>query len=81
MLLIILWKAIFNAAKSYNVQIIATTHSYECIQAFNSTFQTLKNDIEDIRLYRIDRKDDKFKASQFTGEMIEVTLENNWEIR
>ena len=30
----VLWKAVFAACKEFDVQLVATTHSYECVQAF-----------------------------------------------
>jgi len=37
-----LWDAIFKFAREFNVQVFATTHSKECIEAFNK-IQNKKN--------------------------------------
>ncbi len=70
-----LWKAIFRAAQEFNVQIMATTHSYECVQAFGS------NDYDDICLYRLDRKGDQHKAFESTADVLRTGLEMNFEVR
>lgn len=40
----IFWKAILTAAQMFDVQIIATTHSYECIEALVSVKTAMCND-------------------------------------
>ncbi|EEV20653.1 hypothetical protein TREVI0001_1824 [Treponema vincentii ATCC 35580] len=42
----IFWKAILTAAKLFDVQIIATTHSYECIEALVSVETAMRNENE-----------------------------------
>ncbi|MBN1764930.1 MAG: AAA family ATPase [Sedimentisphaerales bacterium] len=76
----ILWKAIFSWAKEMNVQVFATTHSYECINAFakcsgDSLFGNKA------KLYRIEREDDNFNAVEFEMDEIQRFLERNWEMR
>lgn len=79
----ILWKAIFEASKEYNVQIFATTHSYECISAFQKTFSYNKHpqDPDEIRLYRIEKGENKHIAHKMTNDMLATMLNDNWEIR
>lgn len=79
----ILWKTVFEAAKEYNVQIFATTHSYECISAFQKTFAYDKHphDPDEIRLFRIEKGKDKHIAHKMTNDMLETMLNENWEVR
>jgi AAA15 family ATPase/GTPase len=49
------WRAINAAAEQFNVQVFATTHSYEAIQAAHKVFS--ETDDYDFRLHRLDRQD------------------------
>lgn len=73
--LIPLWKAVFRAAQEFDTQIFATTHSYECIEAF------AKTEYDDIRFYRIDRKDGKHTAYCATPEVLRAGVEKAFEVR
>ena len=75
-----LWKAILTWAEKLNVQVFATTHSYECVNAFakcakGKLFQT------GARLFRIDRKEDTFTTTDFEPDEIERFMEKKWEVR
>jgi len=76
----ILWKAIFESAKEFNVQIFATTHSIDCIKALNFSCSKLKReDKEEVRLYRIEKE--KSRAEWYDQKILETSLNNDWEIR
>ena len=77
----ILWNAIFESAKEFNVQIFATTHSIECVRAFSSSYSPLSRNIDDIRLYRIERKNDDFKVVSYDSKILEASLDSDWEVR
>ncbi|MHC4737296.1 MAG: AAA family ATPase [Planctomycetota bacterium] len=75
-----LWKAIFKWAQNLNVQVFATTHSNECIRVFSdSVDKTLFG--SESKLFRIERKDEKFRAVEYTQELLSESLESKWEIR
>jgi AAA15 family ATPase/GTPase len=75
------WKALFAASKEYKVQLIATTHSYECIEAFSKTYEEMEAGGDDIRLYRIDREGNKHKAHAFTPQVLKSGIEKEFEVR
>jgi AAA15 family ATPase/GTPase len=78
----VLWEAIFSAAKQFNVQIIATTHSMECVQAFGKVFHDKPSILDgDISLIRIEKADEAFKAVQFDKETLQTALDSGLEIR
>ena len=77
----VMWKAIFAACKEYDVQLIATTHSYECIEAFSKVYEGVEPDGDDIRLYRIDRQEDKHKAFVYTPQVLKAGIEKEFEVR
>ena len=77
----ILWDAIFKSAKEFNVQIFATSHSIECVKAFSSSYSRLDQNRDNIRLYRIERKDDEFKVVSYDHKILEASLDSDWEVR
>ena len=77
----ILWNVIFKSAKKFNVQIFASTHSLECIKAFSSTCSNQSPKEVDIKLYRIEKRDDDIKAIDYDGEVLAASLESGWEMR
>lgn len=79
--LTILWKAIIEACKEYNVQIVATTHSYECIESLSNSYSELEPDGDDIRLYRIDREENKHKAFKDNSQILKAGIEKEFEVR
>jgi AAA15 family ATPase/GTPase len=76
-----LWKALFKALEVLDVQLFATTHSKECIDAFVSSHNEFYQDSDNCRLYRIERQKSIHKAFDYTPDMISVGVENDIEMR
>ncbi len=70
------WKAVDQAAKNFDVQIVATTHSYECMEAAH---QGLGKD--GFRLYRLEAKSGKNRCVAYEPEAIEAAIYHNLEVR
>ena len=79
--LAVLWKAILAACEEYNVQLIATTHSYECIESYVKTYEEFNHQGDDIRLFRIDREADKHTVATFNAELLKAGIEKEFEVR
>jgi AAA15 family ATPase/GTPase len=77
----VLSKALFAACKEYNVQLVATTHSYECIESFSKAYEAFAPQKDDIRLFRIDREDDKHNVVTFNAELLKAGIEKEFEVR
>ncbi|NIA03554.1 MAG: AAA family ATPase [Nitrospirae bacterium] len=80
----ILWDAIFKAAKEFNVQIFATTHSIECVKAFSSTYSNLEKNNDGMRLYRVERKNNdpnEVNVVSYNHDILEASLDSDWEVR
>jgi len=75
-----LWKAVFSWAQDLNIQVFATTHSLECVNAFCSSIETSLFESE-AKLFRIERKDEKFRAVEYTKDILAESLDSNWEVR
>ncbi len=77
----ILWKALHAAAREFNVQIIASSHSSECIEAFSSTYEESEPDGDEARLFRIEKSDSGHTAYPFTSKSLRAGIENEIEVR
>lgn len=73
------WRAISLAAQRANVQIFATTHSWECIQAAHQAFEL--SGVYDFRLHRLERVGQAVEAVTYDQEMLAVALEAGLETR
>ncbi len=74
------WKLIFKTAKDLNVQVFATTHSKDCIEAF--TQAAVDDEESEGMLIRLERnKDDKIIAKNFDEESLETIERRGIEVR
>jgi AAA15 family ATPase/GTPase len=74
-----IWEGIAKAAREFDCQVIATTHSYECLQ---SAYDGLSEKYEDdFRYIRIDKIENKTVAKTFDFKLLKVALESNMEVR
>lgn len=77
----IFWRAILELAKQFDVQIIATTHSYEAVKALKDAQLENKTNKNEIALYRIEKKDNKTKIIHYDYEDIIISLDSDYEVR
>ena len=81
-----LWISLFKVSHLGNIQIFATTHSYECIKAFNDIYNEVKNEYnfnDDIQGIRIEAdKEEKYKYHSiiYNNEELNNAMDN-WEVR
>lgn len=77
------WKVILKAAKEFNVQVFATTHSLECIKAYYDAFKELNLPDDFINYYRLVKKDEEetINYKQYTPAELEAAFEMNLEVR
>jgi len=73
-----IWEAISNAAENYNCQIIATTHSYECLESIHKGLAKKPNDL---RYIRLSREEDFTIAKTSNYDMVGSGILHNMEIR
>ncbi|MGH7411191.1 MAG: AAA family ATPase [Candidatus Methylomirabilis sp.] len=74
-----LWKFILKVARRLNIQVFATTHSYDCIKAFNTVTKG-DSSIEGIAT-RLEVKGGEFRASLFDEDRLTTVMDENIEIR
>ena len=77
----IAWDAIIASAEEFNVQIFGTTHSMECISAFSESAGSFQQFHKKIRLHRLEKEDDSFRAITYDYQDIASSLESDWEVR
>lgn len=77
-----LWEAIIIAAQTFDVQIFATTHSYESLQALNVVLHQENNKDKDLVSFtRLDKKGEDTKAYMVHQELFHTAIESQLEIR
>ncbi|MDE2645740.1 MAG: AAA family ATPase [Bacteroidota bacterium] len=72
------WEMIMKAAKEFDVQVIATTHSFDCVKAFA---QAAAEDEEEGVLVRLQKKGDDVRAIEYTEEDLEIASKQKIEVR
>jgi hypothetical protein len=73
-----LWRSIFKTAARLNVQVFATTHSYDCIKAFE---EAARESEEEGVLVRLARKGDRTLVGEFDERELEIAVEGDIEVR
>ena len=74
-----IWSNLASLARELSVQIIATTHSYECIEAAHKSFKQDKK--YDFILHRLDKAGDRIEDVTYDKDTLEAALTSNMEIR
>lgn len=73
------WDMVFRAAHKYNIQVLATTHSWECIKGFAQAASDL-NDTEGM-LVRLSRQYGYLRAVEYPEEGVKIAAEQRIEVR
>lgn len=73
-----LWRAVFDLSKRLNVQVFATSHSWDSIEAFQ---KAAAEDPEDGVLIRLSRKDDQIIPTLFREDELAVATREHIEVR
>lgn len=70
------WKLILKTAESLNVQVFATTHSWDCVRSFAEALQMQEN--KNIgALFRLDRMGEDIEAVKYTVEDLAFVMSQN----
>ncbi len=73
------WRVIGEAARRFDVQVFATTHSWECIQAAHEAFSETEE--YDFRLHRLQRLQDRIGDIVYDQETLAAAIEIGMEVR
>jgi len=75
------WRAIAEAARQFEVQVFATTHSLECIEAAHRAFDEDLGFECDFRLHRLERVNGDIVAKTYDRDALRAALEMGLEVR
>jgi len=75
-----MWRLILETAQQLNVQVFATTHSWDCISAFQEALGQLE-DTSVAKLFRLSRKGENIRAVDYPAEKLGVAVRQNIEVR
>ncbi|MDJ0902174.1 MAG: ATP-binding protein [Xenococcus sp. MO_188.B8] len=75
-----MWRLILETAKELNVQVFATTHSWDCIAAFQEALEQVKEQSIG-KLFRLDSKYGKLRAVEYNAEDLEIAVRQSIEVR
>lgn len=75
-----IWKLIFRVARRLNIQVFATTHSWDCIEAFQQAAQEDGND-EDALLIRLESKLSDIAATLYDKKTLGIAARDHIEVR
>ena len=73
-----IWETIFRLARSLNVQVFATSHSWDCVNAFQLA---AAGSPEDGVLIRISKKGDQAIPTRFSEEDLRIVSRDQIEVR
>ena len=73
------WSMVLRAAEAHNTQVLATTHSKDCIDGFAEA--ALANPNVDANFVRIGRRNGRLRAVEYSKEQLGVAAEQNIEVR
>jgi len=74
-----LWKLIFEVAHRLNVQVFATSHSWDCIQAFQQAAE--ENTEEEGMLVRLEHRDGEVVPVMFDERKLNIAAREQIEVR
>ncbi|MCP4404788.1 MAG: ATP-binding protein [bacterium] len=75
-----MWLLIFETALKGNSQVFATTHSWDCVRAFQEAIQNFsQNDIG--RLIRLERANEYINAVEYSADELDIALRQGIEVR
>ena len=73
------WRMVLQAAQDNNVQVVATTHSWDCVRGFAQAATELE-DVEGA-LVRLERRNGDLRAVEYSEEQLQVAAEQGIEVR
>lgn len=73
------WRMILEAAHEYNIQILATTHSFDCIKAFASAAAEIEE--SNGLLVRLEGDNGDIRAIEYTEQELEIASNYDIEVR
>ena len=73
-----MWKVVARATREFDVQLFATTHSFECMTA---AYEAFADSPEDFSMHRLERVNGEIVCKSFGHESLGTALELGFEVR
>lgn len=80
----LMWKSLIKIIKKINIQIFATTQSYETIVSLNRAYQEIGKDLigdDEIRLFRLEKENDEINSILFDVDELNYAIKRGGEVR
>jgi hypothetical protein len=74
-----MWKFVDEVSKAFNVQVFATTHSYDCIHSLAAVCRDIEADKSEITIHRVEAE--KPESIRFTEAQTKIAADRDLEIR
>lgn len=74
-----LWELVMTTAERLNVQVFATTHSWDCIEAFQAVADEARQ--EDVMLIRLESRDGIVRPVVFIKDELDIVTRDEIEVR
>lgn len=75
-----MWRLLIEIAQQLNIQIFATTHSWDCISAFQEALAQ-SEDSSVGKLFRLSRKGENIRAVEYTPDDLSIAVRQSIEVR
>ncbi|RMH72028.1 MAG: hypothetical protein D6680_20210, partial [Cyanobacteria bacterium J007] len=75
-----MWRLIFAIAKQLNIQVFATTHSWDCVSAFSDALMEVE-DSSIGQLLRLEWREDEIRAIDYSADRLANAVRQNIEVR
>lgn len=73
------WRMVLRTARENKVQVIATTHSWDCVRGF--AFAAAEDENAEGTLVRLERQDSGLRAVRYSEEDLKIAAEQEIEVR
>jgi AAA15 family ATPase/GTPase len=74
-----MWRLILDISLKHNTQVFATTHSWDCVKAFQQALDEME--YEAGCLIRLEKKDKHFEAISYSKNELDIAIHQNIEVR
>lgn len=75
-----MWRFVLEVAKQLNIQVFATTHSWDCITAFQEALE-LSKDNNFGKLYRLSRQKENIDVVEYSSNELATAVNHSIEVR
>jgi predicted ATP-dependent endonuclease of OLD family len=75
-----MWRLILEVAQQLNIQVFATTHSWDCISAFEEALDQLE-DRSVGKLFRLSKRDETIRPVAYTADELAIAVPHSIEVR